>query len=181
MLDAAAQVLVEEGYANFTVNAVTRRAGASKSTVYSWFGNREGLLQAVVNTHYDRSSEWLRPHPDGPRKALLRFAAALIQSLQDDLAVAITRAAMSAPELRKIQLAGGYGRVQPLTAEFLRQAARAGDLRIDDPDAAAKAFFGLVVQDDQVLRLLGEARLTPQEVRVRAEFAVGAFFRVYAP
>lgn len=180
MIDAAAQVLVEDGYAKFTVNAVTQRAGTSKSTVYSWFGNREGLLQAVVNRHYDQSSQWLQPHPDGPRETLTRFAVALIGALQDDLAVAITRAAMSEPELRAIQLAGGAGRILPLIADSLRQSALAGHLHLDDPATAAKAFFGLVVQDDQVRWLLGERRLPPAAARIRAEFAVDAFFRIYA-
>ncbi|TIV86474.1 MAG: helix-turn-helix transcriptional regulator, partial [Mesorhizobium sp.] len=47
VLDAALRLLVEEGD-NLTMTAVARRASCSKETLYKWFGDRDGLLNATV-------------------------------------------------------------------------------------------------------------------------------------
>src|SRR5689334_15511008 len=45
---AARQVFLERGYAAASVDAVVERAGGSKATVYGMFGNKLGLLEAVI-------------------------------------------------------------------------------------------------------------------------------------
>src|ERR1700754_2818927 len=47
VLDAALRLLVEEGD-TLTMAAVAQRASCSKETLYKWFGDRDGLLTAVV-------------------------------------------------------------------------------------------------------------------------------------
>src|SRR5690606_1114864 len=47
VLDAALRLLVEDGD-NLTMAAVARRASCSKETLYKWFGDRDGLLNATV-------------------------------------------------------------------------------------------------------------------------------------
>lgn len=44
ILQAAAAILQEKGYANFTIEEVARRSGASKSTIYRWWSNKMSLL-----------------------------------------------------------------------------------------------------------------------------------------
>ena len=44
ILQAAAAILQERGYANFTIEEVARRSGASKSTIYRWWSNKMSLL-----------------------------------------------------------------------------------------------------------------------------------------
>jgi AcrR family transcriptional regulator len=39
-------VFLEHGYAGATIELVVARAGASKATVYSFFGDKEGLFTA---------------------------------------------------------------------------------------------------------------------------------------
>src|SRR5262245_47335366 len=48
ILQAAAAVFLERGYAGASVDAVVERAGGSKATVYALFGNKEGLLSALI-------------------------------------------------------------------------------------------------------------------------------------
>jgi AcrR family transcriptional regulator len=47
ILAAARAVLAEEGYAGFSIDAVSRRAGAGKPTIYRWWKNRADLLMEV--------------------------------------------------------------------------------------------------------------------------------------
>jgi AcrR family transcriptional regulator len=47
ILAAARAVLAENGYAGFSIDAVSRRAGAGKPTIYRWWKNRADLLMEV--------------------------------------------------------------------------------------------------------------------------------------
>lgn len=47
ILAAARAVLAEDGYAGFSIDAVSRRAGAGKPTIYRWWKSRADLLMEV--------------------------------------------------------------------------------------------------------------------------------------
>lgn len=68
ILAAARAVLAEEGYAGFSIDAVSRRAGAGKPTIYRWWKHRADLLMEVY----------------AAEKAAVRAAAS--GNLADDLA-----------------------------------------------------------------------------------------------
>ena len=48
VLDAATKVFIENGYGAATIDLVVSRAGASKATIYSFFGGKEGLFTAAA-------------------------------------------------------------------------------------------------------------------------------------
>ena len=48
---AATELIVADGVAALTVDAVTRRVGCAATSVYAAFGDREGLLAAVFDRH----------------------------------------------------------------------------------------------------------------------------------
>src|SRR3546814_10691682 len=52
-LDAAESLFLEKGYERVSVNAIVQRSGGSLATVYDWFGNKHGLLYAVVDRARD--------------------------------------------------------------------------------------------------------------------------------
>ena len=49
MLDAARSLFVEHGYASTTIKMVAAAAGASTQSVYQVFGNKPGLVKALVD------------------------------------------------------------------------------------------------------------------------------------
>jgi AcrR family transcriptional regulator len=55
ILDAAVEVFLENGYGGATIDLVVERTGASKATVYSFFGGKDGLFAAIVG-----DVEWSR-------------------------------------------------------------------------------------------------------------------------
>lgn len=74
VLDAAESLLTEAGYSGLSMDAVARRARASKATVYRWWPTRAHLLIAV----YDRRKAELAMRQSGPLEAdLLGFFEAL--------------------------------------------------------------------------------------------------------
>jgi AcrR family transcriptional regulator len=50
-ITAATELIVADGVAALTVEAVTRRVGCAATSVYASFGDREGLLAAVFERH----------------------------------------------------------------------------------------------------------------------------------
>lgn len=60
ILTAAADILEEHGYKAFTLDAVVARAGASKPTIYRWWGSKATLIREV----YERSGEASLVIPD---------------------------------------------------------------------------------------------------------------------
>lgn len=48
LLDAALRVVADRGLARLSLDAVARAAGLSRQTVYRHFGNRDGLVTAVI-------------------------------------------------------------------------------------------------------------------------------------
>lgn len=57
ILDAAAEVFLEEPTANISLDEVARRAGVSVQTVIRRFGGRDGLLAAAVERESERVRE----------------------------------------------------------------------------------------------------------------------------
>lgn len=47
-LDASAIVVERIGFRDVTIDHVVRESGVSRATLYRWFGNREGLLLALL-------------------------------------------------------------------------------------------------------------------------------------
>jgi len=54
ILDKALQLFSAKGYEGVSVNEVTEAAGITKPTLYYYFGSKEGLFEAVCQSHYDK-------------------------------------------------------------------------------------------------------------------------------
>jgi AcrR family transcriptional regulator len=51
LIDAAAQVLKDQGYDNFNTNRVAERAGVSIGSLYQYFPHKQALIEAIVIRH----------------------------------------------------------------------------------------------------------------------------------
>jgi AcrR family transcriptional regulator len=57
ILEAAGDLFAERGYVATTIDAVAERAGVAADTVYASFGNKKGVLSAVVDLRVTGSAE----------------------------------------------------------------------------------------------------------------------------
>jgi len=186
VLDAALNVLIEDGVDRMTMLAVAKRAGASKETLYSWFGNRDGLLRALIERNADGSAERIQAALGATatdevevRTTLEGYAAGLLRLLTSPGSVALNRAAMSDGELAALLLASGRHRVGPIVEAFLERQAKAGNLTLTmAPPAAFELLYGLVVQDIQIRVLLGESAPSSRVLTARAKAGVGRFLQL---
>lgn len=53
LVKAATDVLAQDGFQGFGVNAIARRAGCDKQLIYRYFGGLDGLLDAIGDTLAD--------------------------------------------------------------------------------------------------------------------------------
>ncbi|WP_433732883.1 TetR/AcrR family transcriptional regulator [Nocardia sp. CA-129566] len=97
---AAQEILVEAGVARLTTKEVAKRAGVAESSIFYHFGDRMGLLQAVIQRH-------LRPVKDvlgevEGRPGLRAGLVALIEALEGFFldAIPVMAAVQSDAELR---------------------------------------------------------------------------------
>lgn len=110
ILKAAAELLAEDGFQNFGVNAVARRAGCDKQLIYRYYGGMDGLVDAIGG-ELARSIE--QKMPVGGSAAFMLTYGDLIehimilfmQALQDD---SLTRRIISwevsdnSPQVRRL-------------------------------------------------------------------------------
>ena len=54
LLETAADAFLEFGYADVSMQEIVRQAGGSASTAYQLFGNKEGLLIAVLQRELEQ-------------------------------------------------------------------------------------------------------------------------------
>src|ERR1700726_1283108 len=57
LLDAASHLFYDEGVHTVGVDRIVERAGVAKATLYTLFGNKEGLVRAYLSARHDRTCE----------------------------------------------------------------------------------------------------------------------------
>ena len=78
ILQAASEVVMQEGGEQASVAAIVRRAGVSAGTFYQYFPNKEALLAALLQHQYDTVGQIIRTRlqllPDGDTSTRVRNA-----------------------------------------------------------------------------------------------------------
>jgi len=183
VLDAALDELLADGYEGVTMTSIAKAAGASKKTLYNWFGNKVDLFTALIEINADGSAERVAAAlaGDGDHvETLAGYASGLLMLLTSPPSIALNRASMGDPELAAVLLASGRHRVGPVVEQYLEQLHDQGRIDAPDPGNAFTLLYGLVMQDTQIRVLLGEATPSPAAARRHAEHAVEQFLLLTA-
>jgi AcrR family transcriptional regulator len=187
IMDAAIDLLIERGYRETTMLAVARRAGASKETLYAWFGDKGGLFEAIIQRNAATVQQVLDRHlaGDAPMEQVLtEFGRALLSLLLSDNAVAINRAAISEssadPSLARTLARSGRDATLPAFVAFLEKRRDEQEIWFESADRVTENFLGLLLGDTQVRRLLGELPAPGKAwIRTRAADTTRTFLRLY--
>ena len=183
IIQAALEELVEKGYEKTTMLGIAKRAGASKETLYAWFGNKECLFAALIKYQAETTVTRVRAVLEGesdPRATLTDFADGLLKVLLSEPSVSLNRAAMSSVDLAAVLLKHGRHAVGPIVEGYLERLAEQGYLRLSSPDAAFQHLYGLIVQDWQIRVLLGEKPPSQQALSRQAALAVEQFLSLFS-
>lgn len=188
VLDAALHLLVE-GNDALTMSNIARAASCSKETLYKWFGDRDTFLEAMVRWQASR----VRAVPikreavdvDTLFSSLEHFARDWLMVLSSESSIALNRLAVSHALSEKSHLGaivlhnGPYAMARKLKP-ILELGRDSGFLNYDDLDVAFRTFFGLVVRDMQIRKLLGDDFIMSDEkIICEARNATRQFFTLY--
>lgn len=165
ILDAAAAAFLTHGYAAASMASIARSAGVAKQTVYSHFGSKAALFEAIIQRKCD---ELLSPlslpttADSAPEDVLLDvargFLATVLASDAMDLFRTLLAETNRVPELAEAFYRAGPAQAAENLAEYLRQVSLNGRLRVSDPICAARQFFAMLRGDLYMRHLLGLAR-----------------------
>jgi len=188
ILEAAATLFLAQGYAAVSMDAVARRAGVSKATLYAHFPGKDALFRMMVEEQCRRMAAEATAgasHGDDIDRALARLAAAVLRFLVAPETLAIHRIVQSEaarePELAAAFYAAGPATARAQLASWFAAAQALGQLRADADPARAAVEFSALLRGDLWLRAglgLGEP---PDAAAIEAAAAAAAetFLRAY--
>lgn len=164
VLEGAAQVFAQRGYANTTTNHIAARAGVSIGSLYQYFPSKDAILLALAERHMERSFAAAMTEVGDKRNApVLQLLRALVDAL--------VHAHQAEPRLHRVifeearldssfrrRLDDLEGRAMKIARELIEE--RCNELAIDNPAIASllvvqileAVTHSMVVRHPDVLR-----------------------------
>ena len=189
IVDAAAQVFLKQGYGAASMDAIATEAGVSKQTVYSHFGSKEALFEAIIQ---GKCAELMPPDslkwsPGQDHEKLLclfanRFLTTVLAAPSMSLFRVVIAESVRFPELADVFYRAGPATACDYLAGYLGKLHEAGALSVPEPKESARQFFALLRGDLYFRRLLN---LTPPpkspEIEAVVRKAISTFIAAHAP
>lgn len=139
ILDATQELLLEAGYDDFSIRRLVERCGYAAPSIYHYFGDKDGLLDALIDERIAKLSAQLKRVTRGPDPV------ANIRGL----ATAFVRFGMKNPEHFRLLFTPRAGdqtpppsgeEVRKLLESTLNELWESGRLRCADPQTAGQAL-----------------------------------------
>jgi len=183
ILDAATEIFLENGYGGATIDLVVERAGASKGTVYSFFGGKDGLFAAIVEERVERIlAAFGDPevvHSD-VHHALAHIAERYMEVAMAPDAVGLWRLIIAEgtrfPELARTFYQLGPDRTNAHLAGMLSAWRERGLISLDYPELAAVQFLNAVSAD---LHRRAMAGIIPKNLRAAIQRSIDHAVQVF--
>jgi AcrR family transcriptional regulator len=186
ILEAARRHFSEHGLERASVGAIAADAGVSKMTIYSNFGSKDRLFQAVVR---DRTATVVAGvpgagelDPQHPEEALLAIGARFLALARGD-ALGAMRAvygvAGAQTEACRAFYKEGPERVNGELAAYLRRAHAAGTLKVRNPLQAGDLFLAMFLGSGHIRGMLKLEMPDSREDRTLLREAVRVFMAAY--
>ncbi len=146
ILEAARELIVEVGYTRVTIDAIAKRAGASRTTLYEWWGHRAPLVEEALFSNYEA---WRLPDTGCFEHDLERLVSEIVREMTRPEVMrafpALTVELQANPELKASAITL-YGK--PMTRRWeavFRRAVERGELTFEaDAEAAMHLVLGAV-------------------------------------
>ena len=187
ILDAAVEVIGERGL-GAPMEAIAKRAGVSKQTVYNHYGSKAELMRALMHRRVESITAPLRDPGavDNPTETLEAYALSLLETVITNKGYSMMRVVMlgagEMPDVAQEVYEAGPRSARRQLAAFLKAETELGRIKVEDFDQAAEFFSGMVMGQTQMRSLLRlPSEKTPEEYRRLAREAAERFMKAYAP
>jgi TetR/AcrR family transcriptional repressor of mexJK operon len=188
VLDAARELFLAHGYGAVSMDAVARRAGVSKATLYAHFVSKDVLFATMMSecTVAQVLDDSLAPQPcEDLRTTLLAIGGQVARFLISEEKLGVLRVAIAEsarfPELGRAFFASGPQRSLERVRTWLAVQQAAGLVRQADRDVATEQLFALF-RSNLLLRAILGLPPPPTEAEIDASVAaaVDTWLRAYA-
>ncbi|MCI4664897.1 MAG: TetR/AcrR family transcriptional regulator, partial [Neomegalonema sp.] len=150
--EVAYEVLAEKGYKSASLLAIAKAAKASNETLYNWFGNKQGLLAAMIEENAKSSAHALEQAiaAEMPlREALAGFGPVLLTLITSERAAVLNRAAAAdvaqGGTLGALLERHGRSRIKGLVRQLLERAASRGEIEIADGAVLGELYLAALI------------------------------------
>jgi AcrR family transcriptional regulator len=186
ILDAAFEEFSTKGYSGTSMEAIARRARASKETLYAWFQNKETLLTTLFAARLEgmaRRSTVEGRRDESPEHLLPIIAEDTIRFM---LAMEPLSRAMSVGEAGEatLRLVGQtIAEERARFVDYLLRRRAAGDIAFDDDPFEIASLFVAMAEGEWSKRLATGmlAELTDQMIEDHAQRVTRMFLKGLAP
>jgi len=182
--DVAQQLFFKHGFDETSLEMIINETGGSRRSIYNEFGNKQGLLLAVVNGQVRKQAETLTDinRDLSPKEALNDVCHKFVQGMLSPTIMSLFRLVIQQvvkfPELGEvINQKGRLTGILPL-ADYLAWLVEQQVLKIDDCHFAAQMLIEMAKGPLHTRALLiPEIVVTEEEILLQVNIAVDIFLK----
>lgn len=186
IVEIASQLFIEQGFTQTSLDQIIEKCGGSKQTIYSYFGDKRGLLLAVISYCIERVGVVFTFKPElnkGLEQDLNQFGCDYISTILSPALLNIYRIIMTESqhdrELAEFYLTHGPNSVTNHLTLFLQYHMEQGNLKLADAHIACNQLISLLKGNHQQQALLGINIPTSKEITIHAKQAIECFLYGY--
>lgn len=171
ILQGAMQEFLKHGYAGTSMDQIAKVAGVSKATVYSHFGDKESLFNAVIQDLVQEKFQTVmsldQPQSLGedPKKVLSEMVTKMLENTLSDrnfhnfIRIIIGESGRF-PELAKAYV---YNLAKPGIEALTKYLKSHPELKLEDPEATVRIMVGSLVYFVMLQEMLHGKDILPLE------------------
>lgn len=150
-----APIFLERGYDNVSINEIVDVVGGSKTTIYSLFGGKEGLMEAVVRHITSEVTIGIDVPEDGtPEEQLVRIGMSFLKLVLSPRVLAFHRLMVQIgrafPEAGRTFFESGPVVAASIIAGWIERQQKAGLLAEGDPRRLAQLYHDMLIGEHQL-------------------------------
>lgn len=187
LIDTATELFLEVGYSGASLNQLVERAGGSKSTIYAYFRDKEGLFVAVID---DMLQEILIPlysmtlGEQDLYTSLTQLADHTLEVMTSDKGIGLSRIVYAEstklPAVGKAFYKHGPHRAISELSQYLEKLNKSDRIQCDNPTLASEFFWGMLLHKPMLQGLCSVQRpMSPKARKKYVAQVVENFIRNY--
>jgi AcrR family transcriptional regulator len=176
-------LFLKKGYDNVSIDEIIGVVGGSKATIYSWFGGKEGLFEAVVKQECRDVVMAIHADPSGSLEAqLTEIGHSFLTMVLSPPILEFHRLMVSMgrtfPETGRLFYETGPASAYGAVADWIARQQKDGRIVEEDPYRLAVLFLDMLIGEHQLSWLTGMARAARRDkVDETVRLAVKVFLR----
>lgn len=186
ILSAARKLFIDHGYDDTSLEMILTESGGSRRSIYSEFGNKEGLLLAVIKSQVAMQSKTLSniDYSQPPEQALTAICESFIEGMISAEMISffllINSLTPKIPEVGMLVYENGPLIGHLPIVEYFEYLQAQDILTINDKEFAAHTLIDMAKTSLHLKAILAPSiTITKEEINTQAKKSVQLFLRAY--